>query len=101
MRQDCIDIVTRLSQIISRILRDLYNIKKTPLEVRLTLADELHAALRNWRYEAAHFLDLDPTPLQSLYRRQNVALRLSYSYALTILHRPFLLNSFDDNLDVG
>jgi hypothetical protein len=79
----------------SKILCEMYSIRKGSLETRVASAENLNTALYNWRCEVAHFLDLDPLALSELYRRQHMALRLSYSYALALLHRPFLLDSFD------
>jgi hypothetical protein len=82
-------------------LRELYNIRKSSLENQLASAENLNAALRHWRSDIAHFLNLDPSLLSQLYGRQNMALRLSYSQALIVLHRPFLVDRFDSNLDIN
>ncbi|CZR64563.1 uncharacterized protein PAC_14461 [Phialocephala subalpina] len=91
----------KLSKILSKVLRELYGIQKSSLETRFAVAGKLNAALRKWQSETAHFLDLDPSLLSPLYRRQNMALHLSYSQALIILHRPFLLDNFDSHLDIA
>lgn len=91
----------KLSKIFSKVLREFYGIQKISLETRFAAAGKLNASLRKWRNETAHFLDLDPSLLSPLYSRQNMALRLSYSQALIILHRPFLLDSFDRHLDIA
>ncbi|KUJ06828.1 uncharacterized protein LY89DRAFT_678409 [Mollisia scopiformis] len=91
----------KLSKIMSQIMRELYSVQRHPLEVRFAAASQLNLALRTWRGEIAHFLDLDPSLLSPLYMRQNMALRLSYSHALILLHRPFLLDTFDSHLDIS
>lgn len=78
----------------SKILCELYCVKKKSLEIRFVSASRLNTALRTWRADNAHFLDLDPSLLSPLYMRQNMALRLSYSHALILVHRPFLLDTF-------
>jgi len=90
-----------ISKILGSILRELYSIQRNSLEIRVASAEKLRVALYNWRSEIAHFLDLDPSALSPLYKRQHLALRLSYSHAFISLHRPFLLDSFDDHLDVA
>lgn len=95
------NILIRLSKILSDILRELYSIRKSPLETRFVSASKLNATLRDWRSEIAHFLDLEPSVLSPLYMRQSMALRLSYSHMIIILHRPFLLDTFDSSLDLS
>ncbi|KAE8444728.1 hypothetical protein EG329_014288 [Mollisiaceae sp. DMI_Dod_QoI] len=90
-----------LAKIQGNILRELYSIENISIETRFASAAKLTAALRQWRTEIAHFIDLDPSLLSPLYMRQSMALRLSYAHALIILHRPFLLDSFDGHLDIA
>jgi hypothetical protein len=99
-RWSYVDIWIRLSQIISNTLHELYGIRKKSLDIRLASAEKLNEAMSVWRGDIAQFLDLDLSMLSPLYRRQNVALRLSYSHALIFLHRPFLFDSFG-NSDIG
>jgi hypothetical protein len=80
----------------SKTLDVLYRIRKLPLEARLIAAGDLSEELRDWKLNSAQLLDADPSSLPQLYRRQNVALRLSYSYSLILLHRPFLLDKYRD-----
>lgn len=86
----------KLAQIISGILKDMYNIRPSRPEVRETLAAKHNNALRQWRQGIAHFLDVDASLLNPLFQRQSNVLRLAHAHALILVHRPFLLWSFED-----
>ena len=87
---------TRLAQILSGILKDLYGIQPLRPEVRDSLARKHTESLRHWRQGLAHFLDVDATLLNPLFQRQSNVLRLAYAHACILVHRPFLLSNFAD-----
>jgi hypothetical protein len=84
-----------------KILTELYSIRKTSLEAKFVSAETLKTDLLMWRNTTSHFLDVEPSILSLLYRRQYIALRLSYSYCLILLYRPLILESFGSNVVPG
>lgn len=84
----------KLAQIAERISREVYTIKSIPDEERLAAAHRLGAELRQWRASLPPFLGaINPSSLIPSYRRQAMALRMSYSHTVMLAHRPFLLKN--------
>lgn len=84
----------KLAQIAERISREVYSIKAVPDEERLAAAHRLGAELRQWRSSLPPFLGaINPSSLIPSFRRQAMALRMSYSHAVMLAHRPFLLKN--------
>lgn len=84
----------KLAQIAERISREVHSIKVVPDEERLTAAHRLGAELRQWRVSLPPFLGAtNPSSLITGFRRQAMALRMSYSHAVMLAHRPFLLEN--------
>ncbi|KAF2626292.1 hypothetical protein BU25DRAFT_394928 [Macroventuria anomochaeta] len=84
----------KLAQIAERISREVYSIKAIPDEERLAAAHRLGAELRQWRSSLPPFLGaINPSSLIPSFRRQAMALRMSYSHAVMLAHRPFLLKN--------
>jgi hypothetical protein len=87
----------RLSQILFRVLRDLYSIRTPSMPERLSLTQRYTADLHAWRRDLARFLDAPDLPsslLIPIYQRQKNVLNLAYYHAMLLVHRPFLLSSF-------
>ncbi|XP_014554722.1 hypothetical protein COCVIDRAFT_39465 [Bipolaris victoriae FI3] len=89
----------RLAQIAERISREVYSIKPIPNNLRLAASHRLGAALREWKSSLPPFLgSVNPSSLIPTFRRQSIALKLSYCHAVMLAHRPFLLkNTLRDN----
>jgi hypothetical protein len=84
----------KLAQIAERISREVYTIKSIPDEERLAAAHRLGAELRQWRASLPPFLGaINPSSLIPSFRRQAMALRMSYSHTVMLAHRPFLLKN--------
>ncbi|KAF9691111.1 hypothetical protein EKO04_010607 [Ascochyta lentis] len=84
----------RLAQVAERISREVYSIKPVPDEERLAAAHRLGAELRAWKASLPPFLGaINPSSLIPSFRRQAMALRMSYSHAVMLAHRPFLLKN--------
>lgn len=88
----------KLAQIAERISREVYSIKPVPDHVRLASSHRLGAELRQWRASLPPFLGaINPSSLIPSFRRQAVALKLSYCHAVMLAHRPFLLKNTTRN----
>jgi hypothetical protein len=88
---------SRLSQIISGILKDLYGIRRIDPAVRASITKKYATELGQWRSGIAYFLDLQPIDASlmiPLSQRQNTVLNLAFRHALILLHRPSLLSNF-------
>jgi hypothetical protein len=84
----------KLAQIAEKISREVYSIKVVPDEERLAAAHRLGAQLRQWKTSLPPFLGaINPSSLIPSFRRQAMALRMSYSHAVMLAHRPFLLKN--------
>lgn len=84
----------KLAQIAERISREVYSIKSIPDDERLAAAHRLGAELRQWKASLPPFLGaINPSSLIPSFRRQAMALRMSYSHAVMLAHRPFLLKN--------
>lgn len=89
--------MSRLAQIVSDILRNLYGIKPISSHRRIHRTQEVAEALNKWRLELSRFLDVEvfSSPFISpLFQRQRNVLNLTYWHAVLLTHRPFLLSSF-------
>jgi hypothetical protein len=84
----------RLAQIAERISREVYSIKPVPDHERIAASHRLGSELRDWRASLPPFLGaINPSSLISSFRRQATALKLAYSHAVMLAHRPFLLRN--------
>lgn len=84
----------KLAQLAERISREVYSIKSIPDEERLAAAHCLGAELRQWRQALPPFLGaINPSSLIPSFRRQAMALRMSYCHTVMLAHRPFLLKN--------
>jgi hypothetical protein len=92
----------KLAQIAERISREVYSIKAIPDQTRLAASHRLGAELRQWKASLPPFLGaINPSSLIPSFRRQATALKLSYSHAVMLAHRPFLLkNTFRNSEDI-
>ena len=84
----------KLAQIAEKISREVYSIKAVPDENRLAASHRLGADLRQWKASLPPVLGaIHPSSLITCFRRQAIALKLSYCHAVMLAHRPFLLKS--------
>ncbi|KAF2993876.1 hypothetical protein E8E13_001744 [Curvularia kusanoi] len=84
----------KLAQIAERISKEVYSIKRIPDQERLAAAHRLGAELRQWRSSLPPFLGaISPSSLIPSFRRQALALRMSYCHTVMLAHRPFLLKN--------
>lgn len=89
--------MSRLSRIISVILRDLYSIKPVSVSRRTALAAKHTSALKEWRKEISYFLDvtgISASFMKPIYQRQKNVLNFAYWHAMILTNRPFLLSNF-------
>lgn len=89
--------MSRLSRMISAILRDLYSIKPVSISTRMVLANKHMNALRDWRKEMSAFLEVAgymATLMKPIYQRQKNVLNFAYWHAVILINRPFLLSNF-------
>ena len=82
--------------VIGKILKELYGISRQDYAIELATAGKLRRELDEWRREISHFLDIEISHLSPLFRRQSMALKMSYDHALILLYRPFLLDTCED-----
>lgn len=92
----------KLAQIAEKISREVYSIKAVPDHVRLAASHRLGKELHQWKASLPPLLgSVNPSSLIHSFRRQAIALRLSYCHAVMLAHRPFLLNNtFRNNGDM-
>jgi hypothetical protein len=92
----------KLAQIAERISREVYSIKSVPDGVRLDASHRLGKELHQWKASLPPLLgSVNPSSLIPSFRRQAIALRLSYCHAVMLAHRPFLLkNTFRNSYDM-
>ncbi|KAF2177430.1 hypothetical protein K469DRAFT_696606 [Zopfia rhizophila CBS 207.26] len=84
----------KLAQIVGKISREVYSIKPIPDLERIAASHRLGRELRQWRATLPPFLgSINPSSLISSFRRQATALKLAYSHAVILAHRPFLLKN--------
>jgi hypothetical protein len=89
--------MSRLSRIISTILRDLYSIRPIASSKRATLAAKHTTALKDWRNDISYFLDvkgISASFMKPIYQRQTNVLNFAYWHAMILTNRPFLLSNF-------
>jgi hypothetical protein len=88
---------SRLTRIVSLVLRDLYPIRPPSLSVRMELSAKYTKDLDIWRAALSPFLDgtdFESSLLIPIYQRQRGVLNLAYYHAMLLIHRPFLLSDF-------
>jgi hypothetical protein len=84
----------KIAQLIDRISRDVYSIKKVPKRERLASAHKFGQALHEWREALPHHLGtVRPSSLIPAFRRQATAMKLAYCHAIMHANRPFLLGA--------
>ncbi|KAK0384410.1 hypothetical protein NLU13_8497 [Sarocladium strictum] len=84
----------KVAQLIDRISRDVYSIKKVPKRERLASAHKFGQALHEWREALPHHLGtVRPSSLIPAFRRQATAMKLAYCHAIMHANRPFLLGA--------
>lgn len=84
----------KIAQLIDRISRDVYSIKKVPKRERLASAHKFGQALHEWREALPHHLGtIRPSSLIPAFRRQATAMKLAYCHAIMHANRPFLLGA--------
>ncbi|KAK7397898.1 hypothetical protein QQX98_012733 [Neonectria punicea] len=91
------DMSTRLSRILSGILRDIYSIKPISNSDCFALTAKYTEDLNGWRMDMSPFLDADginTAPLVPIFQRQRNVLNLAYWHTLILTHRPLLLSNF-------
>ena len=72
----------------------LLNPTQIPDHIRLTASHHLGTALREWKSSLPPLLgSVNPSSLIPTFRRQAIALKLSYCHAVMLAHRPFLLKN--------
>ena len=90
----------KLAQIAEKISREVYSIKAVPDHIRLAASHRLGKELHQWKAALPPLLgSVNPSSLIHSFRRQAIALRLSYCHAVMLAHRPFLLNNTFRNND--
>lgn len=82
----------KIAQLIDRISRDVYSIKKVSKRQRLASAHKFVRAIHEWRESLPHHLGtVRPSSLVPAFRRQATAMKLAYCHAIMHATRPFLL----------
>jgi hypothetical protein len=90
----------KLAQIAEKISREVYSIKPVPDHERIAASHRLGGELRQWRATLPpHLGVINPSSLISSFRRQATALKLAYSHAVILAHRPFLLKNLSNRAD--
>lgn len=92
---------SRLSRIVSRVLREIYGIRPPSTEEHFKLASKFTAQLDQWRKDISYLLesDADPAIFVKLVLRQREVLKLAFWHARVLVQRPFLLHSFTSLAD--
>ncbi|KAJ4305552.1 hypothetical protein N0V90_001083 [Kalmusia sp. IMI 367209] len=84
----------KLAQIAERISREVYSIKAIPDHERIASSHRLGAELRVWKASLPPILGaVNPSSLIPSFRRQAIALKISYCHSVMLAHRPFLLKN--------
>lgn len=83
----------KIAQLIDRISKDVYSIKKVPKHERLASARALGQAVHEWREALPHHLNVRPSSLNPTFKRQATAMKLAYCHAIMHANRPFLLGA--------
>lgn len=94
----------RLSQILARILRDLYGIRLQSTDAQCKLAGKYSEEIETWRSSVLYLFDaegVDPSLFQPIFLRQRNVLNLACWHAQILVHRPFLLNNFANLANLG
>ncbi|KAM0534148.1 hypothetical protein D7B24_004802 [Verticillium nonalfalfae] len=88
----------KLAQLIDRVSREVYSIKKTSKQERLESAHKFSRELHQWRESLPYHLGtLRPMSLIPSFRRQATALKLAYCHAIMHVNRPFILGTPGNN----
>ncbi|APA13245.1 hypothetical protein SS1G_13789 [Sclerotinia sclerotiorum 1980 UF-70] len=89
-----------LAIIISKILKDIYGIRKPEIKRHLELAKAYKDDLRAWKKNVALLTDVDPRNLLQIYRFQRTELLLAYNHAQLLLLRDFILDAATNDEDL-
>ncbi|KXJ94911.1 fungal-specific transcription factor domain-domain-containing protein [Microdochium bolleyi] len=85
---------SKLAQLIDRISRDVYSVRKIPKRERLAAAHRLGRELHEWnRALPSHLGTVRLRSLIPPFRKQASALKLAYCHAIIHANRPFLLGA--------
>ncbi|KAJ4357248.1 uncharacterized protein N0V89_001823 [Didymosphaeria variabile] len=85
-----------LARIAERVSREVYSIKQIPEQERITSAHRLSSELQKWKAQLPPILGVvNPSSLIPSFRRQAIALKISYYHAVMLVHRPFLLKNIN------
>ncbi|KAF7869963.1 hypothetical protein EAF04_004747 [Stromatinia cepivora] len=90
-----------LAIIISKILKNIYGIRKPDIKRHLELAKAYRDNdLKTWKQKAALLIDADPQTLSEIYKFQRTELLLAYNHTHVLLFRDFILDpaTNDENL---
>ncbi|RSL50711.1 hypothetical protein CEP54_011774 [Fusarium duplospermum] len=93
----------RLARILGRILREFYRpaMKNQTISQPPEAAAEFDRLLNEWQDSLPAYLDyivLPPSALSVMTQRQMCTLKLAFSHASLLLHRPFILYSMETTL---
>ncbi|KAI5456689.1 finger protein [Mariannaea sp. PMI_226] len=94
----------KLSQIVARILRDLYGIRSQPADAQYRIAAKYTKELETWQSGVSYLVNtdgIDPSLFQPIFLRQRNVLSLACWHAQILVHRPFLLNNFASLANLG
>ena len=83
-----------------RILRQLYPLRPIAARHRSDLTAKISDSLAEWRSDLTSFLDTEnfsASLFLPIVQRQRNVLNLTYWHAVTLTHRPFLLNNFGES----
>ncbi|CAD6446350.1 4b352ceb-2a94-493f-95f8-685ee4d53755 [Sclerotinia trifoliorum] len=90
-----------LAIIISKILKNIYGIRKPDIKRHLELARAYkNDKLKAWKNKAALLIDADPHTLSEIYKRQRTELLLAYNHAHLLLLRDFILDAATNDEDL-
>ncbi|QSZ34443.1 hypothetical protein DSL72_006035 [Monilinia vaccinii-corymbosi] len=86
---------TKLAIVISKILKDIYGVKKPTVKAHLELAKAYMVDLEMWKENAGPLIyaDLDILTRNELYKLQRSELLLAYHHAYVLLLRNFMIQS--------
>lgn len=89
-----------LARIVKKILRQLYPLKPITASHRSDLTATISESLAEWRTNLISFLDTESFSASlflPIVQRQRNVLNLTYWHAVTLTHRPFVLNNFRED----
>lgn len=95
--------IHRLAIIISKILKDVYGVRKPTVKAHLELAKRYMIDLSTWMEKASLLIhaDLDILNANELYKLQRSELLLAYRHAHVLLLRNFMIDGSDVHSSAG